>query len=100
MINIGLDATTNYLVIYMIVINAISFVFVAIDKGLSKSNAQRVSEKRIFQLYLLGGWPAGIVSQKMFRHKTKKTSFRSTARLMIILNVIICVAAGYKLAIP
>ncbi|WP_229508090.1 DUF1294 domain-containing protein [Massilia sp. Dwa41.01b] len=37
-------------------------------------------------LGLLGGWPAALVAQQMFRHKTRKQSFRRAFRITVVLN--------------
>jgi uncharacterized membrane protein YsdA (DUF1294 family) len=53
-----------------------AFCTYGIDKWLAASDAgQRVSERTLHWLDLLGGWPGGLVAQQLFRHKTQKASF-------------------------
>lgn len=85
----------EYLGVYLLAINIISFLVVGVDKGLSKTSMNRVSENRIILIYLAGGWPAGIASQRVFNHKTSKRSFINSARLSIGLNLSILIVVAY-----
>lgn len=55
---------------------AITFLIYALDKQAARQQARRVPETTLFLLGLLGGWPAAIAAQKVFHHKTRKTSFQ------------------------
>ncbi|MEE4113396.1 MAG: DUF1294 domain-containing protein [Desulfobacteraceae bacterium] len=56
------------------------FCFVATyrDKRKSIKGQWRTPERTLHLLEMLGGWPGGLVAQQMFRHKTKKVSYRVT----------------------
>jgi uncharacterized membrane protein YsdA (DUF1294 family) len=58
------------------VMSAITFVAYGIDKRQAIHEGRRISEKRLHQFALLGGWPGAWAGQRVFRHKTQKTSFR------------------------
>lgn len=62
-------------IIYLILINIITFVVMGIDKKKAKFGKWRISESALFTLVLLGGGIGGIVGMYVFRHKTKKMRF-------------------------
>ena len=70
------------------VMSAITFVAYGIDKRQAIREGRRISEKRLHQFALLGGWPGAIAGQKLFRHKTVKKSFRLVFWLTVIGNVV------------
>lgn len=48
------------------------------DKRKSMTGQWRTPESTLHLLELLGGWPGGLVAQQIFRHKTRKLSYRVT----------------------
>ena len=62
-------------IIYIIIINIITFFAMYIDKKKAKYGKWRISESTLFILVLLGGGIGGIVGMYRFRHKTQKTRF-------------------------
>ena len=62
-------------IIYLILINIITFVVMGIDKKKAKFGKWRISESALFTLVLLGGGLGGIAGMYVFRHKTKKMRF-------------------------
>lgn len=62
-------------IIYVIIINLITFFAMYIDKKKAKYGKWRISESALFMLVLLGGGIGGIAGMYTFRHKTKKTRF-------------------------
>lgn len=73
---------------YFVSISAVTFVFYGLDKFLSRRrNAPRVPERTLHAIALLGGTPAALIGQKVFRHKTIKRSFRLVFWLIAILQV-------------
>jgi uncharacterized membrane protein YsdA (DUF1294 family) len=59
-----------------------------VDKRRAKQEGDRISEKTLHILSLLGGWPGAIAGQKLFRHKTIKKSFRLVFWLTVLGNLI------------
>jgi uncharacterized membrane protein YsdA (DUF1294 family) len=58
----------------------------AVDKSAARKGAWRIQESTLHLLSLAGGWPGALVAQQMFRHKTKKQSFRSVFWLSVLVN--------------
>lgn len=65
----------KYFIIYLVVINLISFLSMYIDKKRAKYGKWRIKEHTLFVLALLGGSIGSIIGMYTFRHKTKKPRF-------------------------
>lgn len=66
------------------VMSLVSFIRYAIDKQRAiNANPRRLSESSLHLGDLLGGYPGGLLARRLFRHKTRKLSFRLTAALII-----------------
>ncbi len=64
---------------YLLVLAAMSVVtFVAYgwDKHRARRGVRRIPEATLHTLELLGGWPGALVARALFRHKTRKLSYR------------------------
>jgi uncharacterized membrane protein YsdA (DUF1294 family) len=81
---------------YLLVINAVTFVFFGFDKWLATSNSWRVRERSLFILMLLGGSVGALLSMRMFRHKTRKTDFQLIAAAIIVVQLA-AIFLGYYL---
>lgn len=62
-------------IIYLILINIITFAVMGIDKKKATFGKWRIKESVLFTLVLLGGGIGGIAGMYVFRHKTKKMRF-------------------------
>jgi uncharacterized membrane protein YsdA (DUF1294 family) len=58
-----------------------------VDKSAAQSGQWRTSERTLHVLALLGGWPGALVGQRVFRHKSRKRSFRVGFLVTVGLNV-------------
>ena len=61
--------------IYLVIINVISFIIYGIDKYKAKKNTYRISEKSLFMLSIMGGMIGSLLGMRFFHHKTRKISF-------------------------
>jgi uncharacterized membrane protein YsdA (DUF1294 family) len=57
-----------------------------LDKSAAERQAWRTSERMLHVLAVLGGWPGALVAQQMFRHKSRKLSFRFVFWTTVALN--------------
>ena len=64
----------------------IAFIAYGLDKSAAKKDSWRTPEKTLQLMGLFCGWPGALAGQKLFRHKTKKTSFQIVFWISIILN--------------
>lgn len=80
------------IVIYLILINLITFLAMYIDKRKAKKGKRRIPEKTLFILVGLGGGIGGILAMYLFRHKTKKTRFVIGFPAILIFEVLVVIA--------
>ena len=76
------------ILIYLLVINLITFLAMYIDKKRAKWGKWRIKESTLFTLVLLGGGIGGIAGMYTFRHKTKKPRFVIGFPAIIIIEII------------
>jgi len=77
------------LILYLLVINLITFFIFAIDKFKAINSSRRVSEKKLWFLSLIGGSVGALLAMNLFRHKTKKLSFQAVLALVILFQIFI-----------
>ena len=65
----------NWVISYLIGINVISFLLMAIDKHRAVWHKWRIPEKTLFLAALLGGSPGSLLGMYLCRHKTRHMSF-------------------------
>lgn len=76
-----------FLVFQLISINLVTILAYGVDKRAAISGEWRVPEAQLHTLELLGGWCGAFIAQKLFRHKTKKKSFRAVFWLMLFFQI-------------
>jgi uncharacterized membrane protein YsdA (DUF1294 family) len=93
---IGLTVAIGYLPPLILTIylgcNVVAFIAYAIDKAAAQRGLWRISEKTLHLFALAGGWPGAWIAQQSFRHKTKKSEFRTVFWVTVVAN---CIALAY-----
>ncbi len=79
--------TVKNIIIYLIIINAIGFLAMGIDKRRAKMMEWRIPEKTLFLITLFGGGIGTIAGMYTFRHKTKKKYFIIGLPLILIIEI-------------
>lgn len=74
-------------------VNVATVALYGYDKAVAGGSWRRVPESVLHLLTFVGGSPAALLSQALFRHKTVKPSFRRIYWLIVVLQVLIIVAA-------
>lgn len=70
-----------------LVLSALTFMVYAVDKAAARANRQRVPEKTLHILALIGGWPGALVAQEWLRHKSVKPAFRAVFWITVAINI-------------
>ena len=78
----------NNIIIYLIIVNIISFIIYGIDKLLAIKHLYRISEIALITLSSLGGSIGSILGMVIFHHKTKKIKFIILNPLILIIQII------------
>lgn len=86
----------KYIVIYVAIINVLSFLLFGIDKYKAKKNKRRVSERTLLVSAAAGGSLGAFAGMRMFHHKTQKKKFSIGIPVIIILQIIVLIYVGIK----
>ena len=76
------------MLIYLFIINALSFLLMLTDKQKAKKGRWRIPEKAFITVALLGGSVGAIAGMKLFRHKTKHPKFSIGLPVIFAIQVI------------
>lgn len=68
-------------------VSFLTFFMYRFDKQAAEFNDWRIREDSLHLLSLFGGWPGALVAQRVFHHKTKKTSFQILFWTTVLLNI-------------
>ena len=70
--------------------NVASFILVMLDKGRSRRNEWRISERTFFLWALVFGAIGILLGMHVFRHKTRHWSFTIGMPILFLLNIVCC----------
>lgn len=79
----------KFIVAYLLLINAISFLIMRLDKEKAKKNAWRISERTLLSLAALLGSIGILAGMKVFRHKTKHPKFTIGVPIMLAIQIVL-----------
>ena len=82
-----LAKTPLLIVPFYIVISLVTFIIYAVDKSAAQKGSWRTQESTLHFLSIAGGWPGALIAQQLFRHKSKKQSFRFVFWVTVLMNV-------------
>lgn len=83
--------------IYLVVINAIAFVYFGIDKFKAQRNLWRIPEAQLLLVAVLGGSPGAYLGMKVFHHKTRKPKFYIGVPVIFMVQVLVGVSLYFIL---
>jgi len=76
-----------YVPVWYVLISFVTAIAYAIDKGSAERRRWRTTESTLQWMALIGGWPGAWIAQQDLRHKTRKASFQSLFRGLVVINV-------------
>ena len=77
------------LIVYLIVINALGFIFMGADKRRAVMHQWRIKERTLFIFALLGGSAGSILGLLVFHHKTKHKKFAIGMPMILVIQILI-----------
>lgn len=77
------------ILLFVSIINVMTYWFYAQDKEAAQINQRRVPENTLHILAFLSGWPAAWLAQQRLRHKTQKQPFRKIYFCTIVFNILL-----------
>lgn len=75
--------------LYFMIINLVGFVMMCVDKQLAIHHKNRVPERVLFLIAIIGGSLGGILGMYAFRHKTKHLSFVIGMPVILLAQIIV-----------
>lgn len=83
----------KYLLAYLIIINAVGFALMLIDKQKARRKAWRIPEAVLLGTAVVGGSVGSLLGMYIFRHKTRHTKF--TVGIPTIISIQLLLAVVY-----
>lgn len=87
-----------FLVFYALM-TIVTFILYGVDKGKAKKGSWRIPEKTLLLFAACFGGLGAFLGMKIFRHKTKHTSFKILVPTFMIIQFILIAAGVYFLYI-
>lgn len=81
----------KYLLIYLLIINALAFVLMLVDKVKARKNRWRIRESTLMLVAALGGSLGSLAGMYAVRHKTQHPKFTIGIPVILALQVLIAV---------
>ena len=81
----------KYILIYLLLINAVAFFLMLADKRKAKKNLWRIPEATLMMSAVLGGSIGALAGMYTFRHKTKHLKFTLGIPAILIAQIVLAV---------
>lgn len=75
--------------IYLLIINAVGFVLMLVDKIKAKKNLWRIPEATLIGVAAVGGSIGSLIGMYTFRHKTKHPKFTLGIPLILAVQLVV-----------
>ena len=76
---------------YLLIINAVGFLSMLLDKLKAKKNAWRIPERTLLLIAILGGSVGSLLGMQLVRHKTQHPKFTVGVPLILALQVVLAI---------
>lgn len=77
------------MIIYLIVINILTFLIYGMDKWKAKKGWWRISEDTLILLAVIGGSIGALLGMNFFHHKTRHKKFRIGLPLILLAQILL-----------
>lgn len=81
----------KYILLYLLIINAIAFFLMLADKRKARKNLWRIPEATLMMSAALGGSIGALAGMYTFRHKTKHLKFTLGVPAILIVQIALAV---------
>ena len=75
---------------YLLIVNALGFLFMFIDKENAKDRRRRIRERTLFTIAGIGGSLGTLAAMLLCRHKTKHKRFTIGIPSMLAVHIVAC----------
>lgn len=87
----------KYLLAYLLIINALGFTLMLVDKFKAKKNLWRIPEATLMTVAALGGSIGSLAGMYTVRHKTQHIKFTAGIPVILALQIILGIFVMAKL---
>ena len=77
----------KYILMYLLLINAVAFLLMLVDKIKAKKKKWRIRESTLILSAVLGGSPGALAGMYLFRHKTRHLQFTIGIPVILALQI-------------
>ncbi len=77
------------LLVYLAIVNAVSFALMHSDKQKAIKGKWRIPERTLLGICALGGSLGGLLGMRLFRHKTKHAAFYIGIPAMLVAHILL-----------
>ena len=77
----------DILLIYLLIINAVGFLLMLVDKFKAKKNLWRIPEATLMGVAAIGGSIGSLAGMYTFRHKTRHPKFTVGIPVILVLQI-------------
>ena len=88
----------HILILYLLIINAVSFLLMLADKRRSVKKAWRIPEATLLGIAAIGGSLGAVAGMRLLRHKTLHLKFSVGVPLMLAVHIILLIILYTKTA--
>ena len=81
----------KYVLLYLLIINAVGFLLMLVDKYKAKKNLWRIPEKALLTVACIGGSIGCLLGMQTDRHKTKHLQFSLGLPIILALQIILVI---------
>lgn len=82
-------------IVYIILINIITFILYGVDKYRAKHNQFRIPEATLLLSGYLGGAYGAVIGMQVWHHKTRKWKFRIAVPVSVVFVTVVLLAGIY-----
>jgi uncharacterized membrane protein YsdA (DUF1294 family) len=91
---------SDLLIIWLLFVNALTFLLMIFDKRRAESGDWRIAEGTILFWCFFGGSAGALAASQRVRHKTRKQPFAGRMRRYLVYNIIVVALIVTGLAAP
>lgn len=81
----------RYLLTYLLIINALSFLLMLVDKYKARKNLWRIPEATLMLFAALGGSVGSLIGMYTVRHKTRHLKFTLGIPVILALQILLAI---------
>ena len=81
----------KYFLLYLLLINAVGFALMLIDKWKAKHNRWRIKEATLMTVAALGGSVGSLIGMYTVRHKTRHIKFTVGIPLILLVQIFLAI---------